>query len=428
MATQLAVTSPSDLSKLLNPGRPVSLAYQNRSNTEVATEDLSSDNRFTQQFSSLQLGSDGVSINIPNQHIITDTVVHLAFPNLPDDVYLPRGWAIRLIDEVSIHIAGATPIRYTYRELLNQLMRDADTDSKRDQVMRLAGEEVTTGPSAGFDPPVVAHLPLPLPWSCIRHLSEKVGLDSALMNQNLRIVLRLARSDEVFSGAGVYPTSLTRAYVQMRQLSFKKAAQQTVRAAMLADPTALYSYHFVYPQPNVSSIFTGSIDPSNQVTVNLSGFQSGNLTSIVFMLQNQNDVQTGTFVRNPLRFEMMKNMEITWNGQILYRTDEESDGGEWCLSESLAGICSANTSYAAAGQTTSPFTTIPDKLHWAVQLMVPRDEACATDLIMEGENMSNQTIVVRFNTTGTDEYRLYTTFNYTANAVVHRQNAQIQFV
>lgn len=426
MAAQMSAASPSDLNKLLNPGKPVSLAYQNRTNTDTAIEDLSSQNRFTQNFSSLQFGSDGVAINIPNQHIVGETVVHMAMPQLPANVYLPRGWAVRLIDEVSIHIAGATPIRYTYRELMNQLMRDADTDSKRRQVLQLAGDEVTDGV---FDPAPVAHLLLPLPWSCIRHLTERVGLDSALMNQNLRVVLRLARADEVFSGSGVYPSALSRGYVQMRQQEFKKADQQVVRANMLADPTALYSYHFNYPQPNVSALFAGSTDPSQRVTVNLSGFQSGNLTSIVFMLQNDEDVNpsVANSVKNPLRFEAIKNLEVVWNGQQLYRTDEESTGGEWCLSESLAGVCASDYSVAAAGQTLSPFTTIPEKTHWAVQLMTPRDEACSTGLIMEGENMSNQTLVVRFNTSTTNQYRLYTTFNYTANAVIHRQNAQIQF-
>ena len=425
MASQLAVTKPGELTRILNPGVPVSLAYQNASNTKVSTEDLMAQNRFTQNFTSLSLGSDGVSVNIPNQHIIDQCVVHMAFAKLPENVYLPRGWAIRLIEEVSVHIAGATPVRFTYREVFNQLMRDADTDAKRLQVLRLAGEEITDGPA---DDAPVAHLPLPLPWSCIRYMTEQVGFDTALVNQNIRIVLRLARADEIFSGSGVYPTAMSRAYVQIRQLEFKDPSQEVVRSSMLSNPTALYSYHFNYPQPNQSPIFTGSADPNQPVTLTLQGFQSGNLKNIVFMLQDVAQVAAGTGARNPLYYVPMKQLEVTWNGQVLMRNDEESTGGEWCLSESLAGVCCADYSVAPPTQTVSPFTTLPFKTCWSVQLMVPRDEACSTDLLQAGENMSNQTLTIRFNTPSSGQYRLFTTFNYGANAVIHRQNCQIQWV
>lgn len=422
-------TYPGDLSRMLNPGTPVSLGYQDVTNQETSTERLFNQNRSTIGFPSLQLGTNSVSFNIPNEHILGNCVANMAFPQLPADVYLPRGWGLRLIEEVYVTIAGSQQIRMTYVQMLNQLLRECDNAEKRLELIKnLAGEEVTDGPN---QPAPSCHVPIALPWSSIRFMTHHIGLDTKLMSQPISITFKLASRESLFSGSGAAnaPTALTRGNLQFEQDEFIGGSEQNERARMLGDPqNNIYSYRFIYPQPSNVTLFTGSTDANNPVNVNLVAFQAGNLQSIVLNIQNENDVNGGAEgIKNPLFFEQMKKLVVTFNGQIIYQADDTSDGGEWCLGNSLAGICSADSSYCPAGQVTSPFTTIPKKTHWNTVLLVPRDEASWANLLQTGQQMSSQTLVCTFLTDTTDSYKLYATYNYSVDAVIQNGNAQIVY-
>ena len=433
MNQQLAVAeAPGDVSRQLNPGMPLSLGYQDVTNQKNSTERLFNQNRSTIAFPSLALGTNSISFNIPNEHILGNCVAVMAFDKLDADVYLPRGWGLRLIEEVYVRIAGSQTIRMTYNQMFCQLMRECDNQEKRLELLKcLAGEEIVDGPNQGNP---VCRVPLALPWSSVRFLTHHIGIDTKLMATNVNITFKLASRATLFAGLGAFanaPTHLSRAYLQLEQGEFMGGDPQRERSRMLSDPANnLYSYRFIYPAPGNTTEFVGSNAVVAPALVNLTGFQAGNLQSIVLQIQNQNEVDgsNGGNIKNYLQYEEMKNLTVLFNGQIIYQQDEQSNGGEWCLVNSLSGICAVDGSYAPLGQAgTSPFTTLPKKTHWNTVLLVPRDEASWANLLQTGQQMSSQTLTCSFNTDTNDVYKMYVSYNYSVDGIIQNGNAQIVY-
>lgn len=237
MATLISNSQDSaGLEKMLTPHMKKSMAYQDASNTVASAEQLQSTNRFQIQFNSTQLGARGIQFSIPNNDVISDVVLTMGFDQMPVDVRMVRGWGLRLIEGLTIYVAGASPYRMTHYELFSTAMRECDTQAKRDQYLKMCGLEVSDGPNE--DAPI-ARVVLPLPWSSLRHASsEHIGLDSALLSQPIRIVIDLASREQMFSGAGASnaPNALKFGYMQVRQEVFKDSSEMVVREGLNLGP------------------------------------------------------------------------------------------------------------------------------------------------------------------------------------------------
>ena len=63
--------------------------------------------RFVQQFQSLQLPAQGLTLTIPNVDLISSVVMRLCtYGSIPTDVFMPRGWGYSLIDRVEFRLGG----------------------------------------------------------------------------------------------------------------------------------------------------------------------------------------------------------------------------------------------------------------------------------------------------------------------------------
>ena len=412
----------SGLQKMLTPHMVKSQAYQDGSNMFTSSEQLQSTNRFQINFNSLQLGARGVQFSIPNNDIITEVVLTMGFAQMPVDVRMVRGWGIRLIENLTIYVAGASPYRMSHYELFSQAMRQCDTQAKGDQYLKMAGLEVSDGPNEGKP---IARIVLPLPWSSLRHLQEHIGLDSALLSQPIRISIDIANASELFYGIGAVnaPKSLIIGYMQVRQEVFKDSSEMVIREGLRRNPESFYNYRFYYHQPFTSAEFTGATDPTNQVTVSLNGFRNANLQSITLLLEDIADSPC-----NSLQYYSMTNLVLNYNGVDLFRSND-GDSSPWCMVDSLSGKCAVGNEYVPALQTNTPFVGGPTNSVWTSILMVPRDEVSFSNLIQSGLAVPNQTLTLTFNTPEgvNTTYRCHATFSYAASYLINQSNAEIMY-
>jgi len=424
MATLISNSQDSaGLEKMLTPHMKKSMAYQDASNQVASAEQLQSTNRFQINFNSLQLGARGIQFSIPNNDVISDVVLTMGFQQLPVDVRLVRGWGMRMIENLTIYVAGASPYRMTHYEIFGQAMRECDTQAKRDQYMKMCGQEVSDGPN---EPAPVCRIVLPLPWSSLRHSCEEhIGLDSALLSQPIRIVLDLATPSQMFYGSGVSsaPTSLNLGYMQVRQEVFKDSSEMVIREGLRRYAEKFYNYRFFYHQPFSSSEFDGATDPTAPRTVSLNGFRNANLQSITLLLEDQANQPS-----NSLQYDKIQNLVLNYNGVDLFRAND-GDSSPWCIVDSLSGKCAVGNEYVPNMTVTTPFTGGPTESEWTTVLMVPRDNKSFSGLIQSGLSVPNQTLVLTFTTPEgvNTKYRLHCTFSYSASYLINQQNAEIMY-
>lgn len=411
----------SEIQKMLSPGVSIDVAYSSNTNTFKAKEDVLANTRYQEPFNSLQLGSAGIGFQIANKSLVGQAIIYMELPELADNIYLNRGWGYSVIDRLEWSIGGSMVLSQNGDSVFATAMTQCETSEKRDALLRNAGDEVT-GPNQGINRAVIH---VPLPYSTIRYLGRKLPYDSSLVNQPLRVILYLKNREEIFSGSGYAsaPSALTRGYFQLRQFNFKDQAQ-SLRNDMLADRELFYSYPFFYGQSYTSPPFVGSVDKSAPAVVNLVGFRSGNLQSIHLQLK---EIHTGSeTIKNNNQYEQITNIELTWNGQVIIRADDNTEA-VWCLESGLTD-CSVPNSVAPVSNEDAPYTTQPVKSFVHALVLSQFNPVSQDTLIQSGYNVGSQVLTVSFTTPkDAQAYVLNCTYNYLATVLTKDANAEVTF-
>ena len=423
------VNPAADLQKQLLPGTILDTCYTAGSNLSKVKSDVIGNNRFRQGFQSLQLGSAGLQFLIPNRSLLSEMMIHMEIPSIPENCYLPRGWGLILLSRCDMAIGGSQTLTVTRTDLFQALFRQCETEEKRNSIMHMMGDEVT-GPLSVTDGPVHAVVPLGILFSSLRYLGRKVPYDSSLVNAPIRIALYLASSEELYMGlnAALAPRSLSRGYLQIRQLDFKENSD-SLRQLLIEDPVLTYSYPFFYSQNFTSPPFQGSTDASALVNVNLTGFRRGNLQSIVFMIQptSYNRRTDAAAMKNIFAFVRPTNITLIFNGQIVYEEAEDNDA--WTIGHSLAAAEVPSLLVDPANVPTAPYVVTPIQSNFTEILLAQFNEVSFSNLIQSGASYENQVLTLTFTTPeGSDvEYRLYASYNYQATVLTSGQNAEFNF-
>ena len=427
------VQDPGVNTTKLMPSEPVSTMYQMDNNTEMALERTKRKNTYRRNFANLNFGSQGLQFQINNRDAIDQLTVHMKVPGpLPENVVLPRGWGLNMIEQIEYDFGGSERLQFTGRELFQGLMAESDTDSKRLSVLRLAGEKVDSSSPAEAQDSIVAHVPILTPFSAIKAYEaiRHVPFDSRLINSPINVTLRLADKSCVFAGEGAdnAPDRLDYGYFQLRTFEIYRAEDQLVRTQLLSQPGAMYSYRFMYGQPQYVGRFTGSTDKCDKVSLDLSAFRHGNLQSIVLYCRRVSDGPTSsTAIKNVHMYRPITNVALYHSGTELFVTDEKGDGTVDALSSTLSSGHFVDVDYIVPTSTTAPFTSVPDRSYWTKISMVPHDEKTFDGIIQSGVDYGSETLSVSFNTESDDEYDMYATYNYQALCAVGNQAGKIRF-
>lgn len=408
----------------LMPKQPLSFAYQDETNSRIEAEELQTLSRIQIQSNSLFLNSRGVSFQINNGDIINSTVLYIELPPVPANVTMQKGWGLRLLDLVTIYIAGASPYQQNYQSLYANLMREAgDDQDKVNQILELCGNSII---KEGDVPRAVIFLPLP--WSSPRYVNQlHTGFDTALLRQPIRVVIDFASIQNIAYGSGTVNLNeqMAKCYMQFRTEIFRTQKDMSFRMDMAQNPNQLYNYQFYYNQTYESPSFAGSTDPSQPAQVALSGFRNASLLSITFLLKEV----TATPSNNPLYYDKMERLVVNYNGTDLYKHDDPLISDVFALDRSSSGKDIVVTDFNNPAQVTSPFTLQPVESNWTTVLFCARDERAYSNVTQSGINLSNQTVQCTFTTPKNvnTQYRLTTIFTYSASYLLNNSNAEINY-
>jgi hypothetical protein len=190
---------------------------------------------------------------------------------------------------------------------------------------------------------------------------------------------------------------------------------ESIRPAVGPNGDAQYNYGWIYPGPFVSDPFLGvSASSGNKQSVRLDQFQNGNLQSMTVFLERislgvtagPSDVFMTQTANNETMYEDLSNVEITYGGQVIYRSDDKSNklmnlSETW--SENEVTYSFPNMSNLTAGGVA--ISSNSRKAKWLLVNFVQMRESYFKNLVQDGPSVVNNMMQIRFNTPELSELR-----------------------
>lgn len=412
-----------------NPGSVVAsnLYYDANSVAVVAAECVSNYGRYSQSLTTLQLGSAG-NFTIPNASFLSGLYVYAEIPALPANVFLPRGWLLNSISNISFILGSSnvSQIQVNGATHAAQLFLAAETAEKRNEIMRLAGDEA--GGAAPQAPGTInrAYMQLQLPWSRICALMKKLPFDTTLLSSPIIIQIQLKQAADFYTGSGIAaapPAFLSyRVYANQIDLMDKELS---LALPLMRDPSLMYSYPFTFIQSSVQN-FNGSISSSAPVNLILTGLVNADLVGISLAVVRSDRTSGGATGAQPLApfaYERIQNVLLQYNGLTLY----DAPGQMYRLydEQDLLGSGVLPYSVVTAGGA-GPYVTTPVD---AYILFIPFTRVRNTsfvDMFQNSFRIANNVLNLSFITPEAVPYTLYATYFY--NAVFGIQQGQSNLI
>lgn len=299
---------------LANPGIRLDDVYYSAMNTTVELAEVTYNfGRFNQSLSNSQFGGQS-QIIIPNSSLVSTVYLYLQAPALVANQTLPRGWGYAALASINFLLGSSNVslVQLSGQNVLQVLLAQCDTDSKRSDLIRYGGEE-TFGPTAFFPE---CCLVLPFPWSSINGEYAKKPYDSRMLENPITLQIAFNQSDRIYGGSGVRPVGFTQARVMVKQGDFAQPSQ-SLSTALKMRPDMHYCYPFTYQQVGQVANFVASAGAP--VSVNLLGFINGDLVGITVSVSLQSDLTpTGGNTPNPFNYLPLQDVQLAFNGQIMY--------------------------------------------------------------------------------------------------------------
>jgi len=408
----------------IRPGEMKDTYYYGETNLTKQAYPSVVNTRFVQQFTNLGAGSSqfvispqgGVSDIICQFQTSTGTYTACA---------LNQGWGYALINRLSVRYGSSAQYFWSGAQMFLQNMLDCENTTKANTLAALGGNAVAGSACAG----AFAYVYLKLPHNSVRASGKPLPFSSDLLVQPIVVTVELFAPNQILiqqtggsiSGA---PSLLASAVLQVKQ------EMLTDSSDLLARRVDMNSHAYTFPLPYFCQQETqvsipGSADGKN--SVNLTGFRAGEVKNIVLWLTPVagNEGTPGSGAYNPLTWQLMNDVELTYNGEVFSRFDAGS-AQIWNLTtdEKQASFSQVNYTPSAAAGTT---TTVAS--YWVdcpfAQVAKPYDRC--SDLV-HGKPILNAVVNLRFTSPAVSTaYTLHAMYLYNASLLCSRGSAEYIF-
>ena len=453
---------------------PFDNAYQSPQNmresvTRVVNSTCTKDSLQSRQFGSSTL------VHLPQNRLLSNVVLVARLPanrvaggtafvpgGMPMNCFLPTGWLFDLIEWVEYSYSTSTTLRVPGKHILINNMAECESGEKRKSMLELAGSQydgvgaANTFTAGGTVNDIVGMVNIPLPHSNMNS-GKNIPFDASTVGTKpISIRIQFKQAIDFFTHPAVVEADV-RAHIALMGNSVKEA-YVTTKTGYLADgPSdsiagqvsrgggAKYDYAFLYPGWYQSEEFTGIAETEgNRVSLQLNGILPGSLQSMdIFVARESFDggatPLTGS-KRNGLTFEQLSNVEITYGGQCIYRSDDNLNQLLSIVEYPVTGAFDAN--YVRYNAASAAVAIDPRKANWLhVQLSQFNEQLMK--LIQTGVSLNSNNVVITFNTPelnqlGVDQaagapatqpkMRLYANYNYQCSLRVADGDASILFM
>ena len=406
----------------IRPGEVVDTYYYGETNSEKQAYPCVVNNKFLQEFQNKSGGTSQFVIS-PYQGV-SDIVLYFKLADCSGaaNCMLPQGWGYSLIKSVSVRYGSSAQYFFTGTQIYLQNLWDSEDGVKQTQLASLGGNATANAAlqtAAGRQPE--AYVYLNLPHNSPRADGKPLPFPSDLLVQPIIITVELnpvasafvAEAGDTPSGL---PTSLDSAQMQVKQEMMSDSADLLARRVDMN--THAYTFPLKYfPQQEVVI----NLQNSTSQTVNLTGFRAGEVRNILMWLTKDSDV----VVNGPLSWQPIKDVVLTYNGEIFYRSPSGSSQ-IWNL---IADTKSAGVSTYAQDGAAPPTWGVNVLSTWVdvpfAQVNVPYDKEVK---LVHGKPILNAVVNVSFTVpSAAADYKLHAVYLYNSSLLCSRGGAEYVF-
>lgn len=344
--------------QLWNNKKLVSNLYQDDTNMRESAYRTLNRQNYTKSFSNVTMGSSSNFLNFNKDSIVNHVLVEFELPgvtaaNVPNGLFLPRGWAWSLIRRYTMQYSGSNALEIFGRDNFIRCMAECETRQKREQLIALGGNAVYKNGDnlvgADADGKVKGAVLIYLPHSSISGLKQ-IGFDCSQCNSSPIINLDLAPSGEVWQ-------SLKNKTDTATVITAIPATLETVNGKFYVGETAMIDsansrrdmvgpngpsqslYFFAYPGnfEDVVSVPTslgtvGTVLPSPLQTVTVNQFLNGSCQYLILYAERLDGFEDAAGLsqpdnvpkHNPLNLVRLQNIKVTYGGgSTIYEAESD---------------------------------------------------------------------------------------------------------
>jgi hypothetical protein len=308
--------------QMLIPGECVDLYYPNEMTSKKQCFRTTVNSRYVQAFA--QLGQGTSTFTIPPQNGVQDVIIQLQLPSSlsgsgATGLALARGWGYQLINQISFRVGGSSQYFLSGSQLAIQALRQSPNGNARDALFALGGNALSSQTEFNVASNLYAYCWLSLPWTKPSSSGKPDPLPTDLLTQQVQVTVQLNSLASIFTvysaTPSAIPSSLASAQFQVQQIMLDNQGDALARRVDMTTHSLSYPVEFMQQSSQVTGITTSA----NQ-TVNLTGFRSGEVKSILVWLTAPQDIAVGA----TNRWFAPQQMTMTYAGEVFARFDAGS--------------------------------------------------------------------------------------------------------
>jgi hypothetical protein len=300
---------------------------------------------------------------------------------------------------------------------------DAENKDKASDLMQLGGQTLAAAACGGAN----AYVYLKLPHNSVRAAGKPLPFPSDLLVQPIVVTVELFSLQAIIinqAGTGpitVAPVALASAQMQVKQEMLTDSSDQLARRVDMN--TNAYTFCLPYfAQQEVQVPVTSSASSVSQ-SINLSGFRAGEVKNILLWLTPAASSTPGSGAYQPLVWQLMNNVVLTYNGEIFARYDAGS-AQLWNLTTDEKA---AQTSMTIANSGTTGSTTVVSYWVDAPFAQVNMPDGKESELV-HGKPILNAVVNLQFDVPAlSTSYILHAQYLYNASLLCSRGSSEYIF-
>lgn len=404
---------------LNNPGTKMDDIYYSAINSTVEISETTYNfGRYTVDLTSLAFGGSS-NLIIPNNSLSSHLILRIILPNVVLNQTLPWAWGYSLIKSVTYLMGSSNTaqLELSTNGIFHTIMGECETSEKRNELVRLGGELITTPTTQN----PVAYVFIPLPFSSICGLKQKLPFDTTLLDNPIQIQIAFNEASSIYGGSGTLPGSVVSAKAILRQGDMTNK-DQGLKAILKANPDLHYSYPFIHKQVfNAGQNYPGSVAPATPISITLQSIINSDLVglSISAVPTSKLSNPSGTSCPSPLAYSKLSNVKLLFNGNVMYYAPDESHRLINMFSGAGSGIFHTATVTDSA---VAPFAVQPYDVN-----IIYVDFARIRSICFDGQyqntwRVGNNALTLELNTPTNEIYTIVVTYYY--NGLIKIQNGQ----
>jgi len=413
----------------IRPGEMVDTYYYGESNLEKQAYPAVVNTRFVQNFTNLGAGSSQFVIS--PQGGVSDIIAQFVTPAVSGANYttlaLNQGWGYALIARLSVRYGSSAQYFFSGAQMYLQNLIDAENTQKAIDVSTLGGNSAAGAACANAS----AYVYIKLPHNSVRASGKPLPFPSDLLVQPIVITIELLAFNQVLVNQSATANlnltagsaSLAAAQLQVKQEMMTDSSDLLARRVdMNSHAYTLPLMYFAQQETQVQVTSTANI--TDILSVNLTGFRAGEVKSIVLWLTTAANSTPGNGNYDPLRFQPINGVTLTYNGEIFSRFDVGS-AALWNLScdektQTLPAYNFQNTGAVTTGTQATPWVDCP-----FAQVCVPYDKEMK---LIHGKPILNAVVNLQFQApTASTSFILHAMYLYNASLLCSRGSAEYIF-